>query len=67
MPQSRSLDFCNSFWGPNDGGVHVLFARMKGAKQTMKDFKRFMGERCAFLSPQEALTGVNDVQHQSGY
>ncbi|OJA20828.1 hypothetical protein AZE42_02512 [Rhizopogon vesiculosus] len=43
----RSLDFCNSFWGVGDGGVDVLFARMRGAARTMEELKNFWKERSA--------------------
>lgn len=43
--QNRSLDFCNSFWGFGDGGVDVLFARMRGAARTMEELKAFWKER----------------------
>ncbi|KDR82434.1 hypothetical protein GALMADRAFT_220437 [Galerina marginata CBS 339.88] len=45
--QNRSLDFCNSFWGFGDGGVDVLFARMRGASRTMEELKAFWKERAA--------------------
>ncbi|KAF8806630.1 hypothetical protein BYT27DRAFT_7101863 [Phlegmacium glaucopus] len=45
--QNRSLDFCNSFWGIGDGGVDVLFARMRGAARTMEELKTFWKERAA--------------------
>jgi hypothetical protein len=45
VPQNRSLDFCNSFWGLGDGGVDVLFARMRGATRTMEELKAFWKER----------------------
>ncbi|KAG2142259.1 uncharacterized protein EDB93DRAFT_1158144 [Suillus bovinus] len=43
----RSLDFCNSFWGVDDGGVNVLFARMRGAARTMEELRNFWKERSA--------------------
>ena len=43
--ENRSLDFCNSFWGLGDGGVDVLFARMRGAARTMEELKTFWKER----------------------
>jgi hypothetical protein len=43
--QNRSLDFCNAFWGIGDGGVDVLFARMRGATRTMEELKNFWKER----------------------
>ncbi|KAH7883367.1 hypothetical protein F5I97DRAFT_233874 [Phlebopus sp. FC_14] len=43
---NRSLDFCNAFWGVGDGGVDVLFARMRGAARTMEELKSFWKERC---------------------
>ncbi|KAG1740843.1 uncharacterized protein EDB91DRAFT_341376 [Suillus paluster] len=43
----RSLDFCNSFWGLGDGGVDVLFARMRGATRTMEELRNFWKERSA--------------------
>ncbi|KAI0941569.1 hypothetical protein AcW1_003429 [Taiwanofungus camphoratus] len=42
---NRSLDFCNAFWGLGDGGVDVLFARMRGASRTMEELKNFWKER----------------------
>ena len=41
----RSLDFCNAFWGLGDGGVDVLFARMRGAARTMEELRNFWKER----------------------
>ncbi|KAJ3980619.1 SH3 domain-containing protein [Lentinula detonsa] len=43
----RSTDFCNSFWGVSDGGVDVLFARMRGAMRTMDELRNFWKERAA--------------------
>ncbi|EDQ99507.1 uncharacterized protein LACBIDRAFT_316391 [Laccaria bicolor S238N-H82] len=45
--QPRSLDFCNAFWGLGDGGVDVLFARMRGAARTVEELKNFWKERAA--------------------
>ena len=45
-PADRSLDFCNAFWGVGDGGVDVLFARMRGASRTMEELRNFWKERC---------------------
>ncbi|KAF9463554.1 hypothetical protein BDZ94DRAFT_1321699 [Collybia nuda] len=45
--QNRSLDFCNAFWGIGDGGVDVLFARMRGATRTIEELKNFWKERSA--------------------
>ncbi|KAH9925710.1 hypothetical protein B0H21DRAFT_839541 [Amylocystis lapponica] len=42
---NRSLDFCNAFWGLGDGGVDVLFARMRGASRTMDELRNFWKER----------------------
>ena len=42
---SRTLDFCNAFWGLGDGGVDVLFARMRGAARTMEELRAFWKER----------------------
>jgi hypothetical protein len=42
---NRSLDFCNAFWGVNDPGVDVLFARMRGASRTMEELRVFWKER----------------------
>ncbi|KAL6305138.1 hypothetical protein BKA93DRAFT_780069 [Sparassis latifolia] len=42
---NRSLDFCNAFWGIADGGVDVLFARMRGAARTMDELRNFWKER----------------------
>ncbi|KAH9855884.1 hypothetical protein C2E23DRAFT_882650 [Lenzites betulinus] len=44
---NRSLDFCNAFWGLGDGGVEVLFARMRGAIRTMEELKGYWKERAA--------------------
>ena len=44
---SRTLDFCNAFWGLGDGGVDVLFARMRGAARTMEELRAFWKERYA--------------------
>ncbi|KAG8742944.1 hypothetical protein FRC10_000732 [Ceratobasidium sp. 414] len=41
----NSLDFCNSFWGLGDGGVDVLFARMRGATRTAEELRAFWKER----------------------
>jgi hypothetical protein len=43
--QDRNLDFCNAFWGLGDGGVDVLFARMRGATRTVEELKNFWKER----------------------
>lgn len=48
-PTDRSLDFCNAFWGLGDGGVDVLFARMRGASRTMTELRAYWKERCAIL------------------
>ncbi|KAF8633413.1 hypothetical protein AX17_004584 [Amanita inopinata Kibby_2008] len=45
IPQNRSLDFCNAFWSIGDGGVDVLFARMRGAARTMEELRNFWKER----------------------
>ncbi|KAF9235240.1 hypothetical protein BU15DRAFT_89609 [Melanogaster broomeanus] len=44
-PSTRNLDFCNAFWGVGDGGVDVLFARMRGAARTVEELKTFWKER----------------------
>ncbi|KAG8914243.1 hypothetical protein FRC00_000242 [Tulasnella sp. 408] len=46
-PNQSSSAFCNSFWGPNDGGVEVLFARMRGAARTMNEVQGFWKKRIA--------------------
>ncbi|KAF7362504.1 Septation protein imp2 [Mycena venus] len=46
-PHDRSTDFCNAFWGHGDGGVDVLFARMRGAARTMDELRNFWKERAA--------------------
>ncbi|KAJ6593158.1 hypothetical protein B0H19DRAFT_1245961 [Mycena capillaripes] len=46
-PHDRSTDFCNAFWGLGDGGVDVLFARMRGAARTMDELRNFWKERAA--------------------
>jgi hypothetical protein len=43
--QNRSLDFCNAFWGIGDGGVDVLFARMRGAARTIEELRNYWKER----------------------
>jgi hypothetical protein len=43
--QPNSLDFCNAFWGVADGGVDVLFARMRGASRTVEELRNFFKER----------------------
>ncbi|KAF7294095.1 hypothetical protein MKEN_01456100 [Mycena kentingensis (nom. inval.)] len=45
VPHDRSADFCNAFWGIADGGVDVLFARMRGAMRTMDELRNFWKER----------------------
>ncbi|KAH0588459.1 hypothetical protein H2248_004299 [Termitomyces sp. 'cryptogamus'] len=40
-----SRDFCNSFWGPGDDGVNILFSRMRGATKTTDDLRHFWSER----------------------
>ncbi|KAG6901402.1 hypothetical protein C0995_012359 [Termitomyces sp. Mi166 len=42
---STSRDFCNSFWGPGDDGVNILFSRMKGATKTTDELRHFWNER----------------------
>ncbi|KAI0031970.1 hypothetical protein K488DRAFT_50908 [Vararia minispora EC-137] len=44
-PSARTFDFCNNFWGLGDGGVDVLFARMRGAQRTMEELRNFWKER----------------------
>lgn len=41
------MDFCNAFWGPADGGVDVLLARIRGAARTVDEVKTFYKERVA--------------------
>ncbi|CAK5266131.1 unnamed protein product [Mycena citricolor] len=41
----RTTDYCNAFWGMGDGGVDVLFARMRGAARTMEELRSFWKER----------------------
>lgn len=47
---ARNLDFCNAFWGVGDGGVDVLFARMRGAARTMEELRNFWKERYVAFS-----------------
>ena len=47
-PAARSLDFCNAFWGLSDGGVDVLFARMRGAGRTTEELRNFWKERSVY-------------------
>ncbi|KAK0212164.1 hypothetical protein DFS33DRAFT_1249486 [Desarmillaria ectypa] len=42
---STSRDFCNSFWGPDEAGVNVLCARMRGAERTTDELRNFWKER----------------------
>ncbi|EIN06419.1 hypothetical protein PUNSTDRAFT_105403 [Punctularia strigosozonata HHB-11173 SS5] len=44
---NKNLDFCNAFWGLGDGGVDVLFARMRGASRTMDELRNFWRERAS--------------------
>ena len=44
---NRSLDYCNAFWGAGDGGVDVLFARMRGATRTIDELRGYWKERYA--------------------
>ncbi|KAJ7048843.1 SH3 domain-containing protein [Mycena amicta] len=44
---SPSRDWCNSFWGVGDAGVNVLFARMRGSMQSMRELEGFWKERAA--------------------
>ncbi|RDB25066.1 Septation protein imp2 [Hypsizygus marmoreus] len=44
---STSRDFCNSFWGPGDDGVNILFSRMRGATKTTDELRHFWSERAA--------------------
>lgn len=44
---SASRDFCNSFWGPDEAGVNILCARMRGAEHTTDELKHFWKERSA--------------------
>ena len=44
-PHDPAVDFCNAFWGVGDGGVEVLFARMRGAGRTMDELRGFWKER----------------------
>jgi len=39
------MDFCNAFWGIGDGGVDVLFARMRGAARTIEELRNYWKER----------------------
>jgi hypothetical protein len=47
---STSGDFCNSFWGPGEDGVNILFARMRGAAKTTEELKSFWNERFVYIS-----------------
>lgn len=55
-PSQRSLDFCNAFWGLGDGGVDVLFARMRGAGRTMEELRGFWRERCVLILDERLWT-----------
>ncbi|KDQ28851.1 hypothetical protein PLEOSDRAFT_1096412 [Pleurotus ostreatus PC15] len=43
--EQKSTDFCNAFWGMGDGGVDVLFARMRGAQRSMDELRNYWKER----------------------
>ena len=45
----RPFDFCNAFWGSEDGGVNVLLARMRGAAKSLEELRAFWKERRAPL------------------
>ncbi|KAJ7074327.1 SH3 domain-containing protein [Mycena amicta] len=47
VPHDRSAEFCNAFWGLADGGVEVLFARMRGATRSMDELRNFWKERAS--------------------
>ena len=55
-PNVPSLDYCNNFWGIADGGVEVLFARMRGAARTMEELRNFWKERCVVWRPARTFT-----------
>lgn len=59
----NSLDFCNAFWGANDAGVEVLFARMRGAVRTTEELRNFWKERYVHLGSTrlKALTHLRAV------
>ncbi|KAG8776029.1 hypothetical protein FRC15_000179 [Serendipita sp. 397] len=42
-----SMEFCNAFWGLNDAGVDVLFARMRIAAKSIDELRAFWKERAA--------------------
>ncbi|KAJ7052329.1 SH3 domain-containing protein [Mycena amicta] len=44
---SPSRDWCNCFWGVGDAGVNVLFARIRGSMQSMRELEGFWKERAA--------------------
>lgn len=56
---NRSLDFCNAFWGVEDGGVDVLFARMRGATRTIDELRGYWKERYA-ISAAVCLSSCQD-------
>ena len=64
----RSFDYCNSFWGLADGGVDVLFARMRGAARTMEELRNFWKERCVvvYLVIDTMLTATSQGAHRGG-
>lgn len=37
--------FCNSFWGENDAGYHVMQSFIKNTTRTMEDLRTFYQER----------------------
>jgi len=63
---AHSRDFCNSFWGPGDDGVHILLSRMRGATKTTEEIRRFWVERYLFplsvliLYAQEHRAAIED-------
>ncbi|KAI1787202.1 hypothetical protein LXA43DRAFT_975384 [Ganoderma leucocontextum] len=62
---NRSLDYCNAFWGLGDGGVEVLFARMRGAMRTMEELRNYWKER-AIIEHQYATKLANLAKNTLG-
>lgn len=57
-----SGDFCNSFWGPGDDGVNILFARMRGAAKTTEELKSFWNERFVYSSVASAAPLTAEIR-----
>lgn len=41
----EAVQFCNSFWGENDAGFHVIQSHGKNTFKTLDDLRSFYKER----------------------